>query len=93
MEWISVKDRLPEKGKQVLLFNRTEDSFNYSGFRLGHLTIEPAYTTGRKHIVHHPEKKYFVVQDFDCGLNSFISLKEDAYWMELPKEPLETSKE
>ncbi len=55
------------------------------------LRIEPAYTTGRKKIVHHPEERYFVVSEYGwscCNRDENISLDADElYWTELPKEP------
>ena len=54
------------------------------------LRVTPAYATGRKKIVQHPEERIFHVTMYDycCRDENEISLNaKDFYWIELPKGP------
>jgi hypothetical protein len=75
---------LPPKGEAVLLCVG-------DNMYVAWLIITPSYTTGRKHIVTHPEDKYFVVSEYgwgSCCRADNISLNvANLYWTELPEGP------
>ena len=73
---------LPEQGNSVLVYVE-------GAMYVAYLIISPSYTTGRKHIVVHPETKIFHLNEYDsCCRGNEISLgAKDFYWTELPKSP------
>lgn len=77
--WISVKDRLPEHGKQVLLIAYAwSDTTIYLG-RLEHMSSETSWLTG------------FTSKESEWCLQGWSYLKEPlvTHWMPLPEPPEE----
>ena len=72
MEWISVKDRLPELDKPVLCYSRIKDidGDSYNVTSLG------------KRFVNYTQKPVFVA---DAG--NFANTEEILFWMPLPEPP------
>lgn len=79
MDWISVKDRLPEHGKQVLLIAYGwSDTTIYLG-RLEHMSSETSWLTG------------FTSKESEWCIQGWSYLKEPlvTHWMPLPEPPEE----
>lgn len=77
--WISVKDRLPEHGKQVLLIAYGwSDTTIYLG-RLEHMSSETSWLTG------------FTSKESEWCIQGWSYLKEPlvTHWMPLPEPPEE----
>jgi len=77
-EWISVKDRLPEKDKEVLIFcKETYYNFGGNGLYIGYYLGEKKYPP------------YWKIKcecsGYECDCDYPITL----YWAELPKPPVE----
>lgn len=80
--WISVKDRLPEHGEQVLLIAYGwGDTTVYLG-RLEHMDAETSWLTG------------ITSQESEWCIQGWSYLREPVvtHWMPLPKEPEEETK-
>lgn len=80
--WISVKDRLPEHGKQVLLIAYGwSDTTIYLG-RLEHMSSETSWLTG------------LTSKESEWCIQGWSYLKEPlvTHWMPLPKPPKEETK-
>lgn len=81
MQWIKCSERFPLEEEPVLLLIDKE-------VYVGYLAIKPAYKTGRKHIVHHEERKYFTTYEYENCCNGRDPRFEDVtHWMNLPQLP------
>jgi len=91
VQWISVKDRLPEPETSVLIMQRYTATAPYSNITIGHLHQDSVLRRKPywKWIAHgedmvHPKVEACHRAEFICPGNEFVT-----HWMPLPEPPKE----
>jgi lipopolysaccharide biosynthesis protein len=77
MNWINVKDKLPELGQKVLAYRNYGVSFG--GYPSG------IYIAIFAHINHY----IFIIADNETNHNNYRPMIEFSHWMSLPEKPQE----
>jgi hypothetical protein len=77
MEWISVKDRLPEPNVEVLAYRSVDMGGYYKGIHI------ISYCNCN----HISKDTFFVIKDNTLNRNNYRFIKEFTHWMPLPEYP------
>lgn len=91
--WISVKDKLPPEGEEVLAFNKKwiDEDFNPNGTRIGFLNGDGEFTSA---YWWNYQDSYITINKSICEddkdfYENHIDNTEPEYWMPIPKSPKE----